>query len=258
MDLPARFTELDTSGLYLNVPVPSNIDTSTTSYIGEFSLVPLAFFAHDPCITAGWGNDGGPVGLHSTVVHTTSNQGWATIEIVLIRLDTSFTPSGHFPVYLNRSQPGGHTRVGHDTAVCVQLYEPWIVEAYNTSTRSPSVLRILGKGDTSTSLSPSGNLQGDPMPDTGHLNTTGKEDVFRLAHDDGFFRMWELKFSENENWEHYVPPPIVGSVIPSRTTFLLTSAYSIGHLFHRRCWTPRIYRALPRPVRNYPCTGQRC
>jgi len=40
MELPAELTKTDLSELLANETMPSNIDTSTISYVGEFSSAP--------------------------------------------------------------------------------------------------------------------------------------------------------------------------------------------------------------------------
>lgn len=161
------------------------------------------------------------------------DQGWTTVETVLIRLNTSFTPSGRFPVYSNQSVPdanGVESRIGYDAAVCVQKYEPWIVEAYNTSIGSPTTLRIIEKGDGSASLLPSGDIQGSPIAGTRNLNVTGKNPAFYVAHDNSINQM----VKDNGRDRSYVPSPTVGPVIPCRTPFSNSQA---GGFFYRRCWT---------------------
>lgn len=105
---------------------------------------------------------------------------WMTIETVLLRFSSDYAPSGRFPVYVNSSVDGRW--MGYDAAVCVRKYEPWIIETYNATIVSPSALRVIGKGDDSTPLLPSGDIQGDPIANTRYLNTTGKYHAFAIAH----------------------------------------------------------------------------
>ena len=136
------------------------------------------------------------------------DQGWMTVETVLIRLNTSYTPSGRFPVYSNESVSdanGVETRIGYDAAVCVQRYEPWILEAYNASVGSPSALRIVEKGYGGTSPLPSGNIRGVPIVGTRNLNTTGKNPAFYVAHDNSINQM----VKDNGRDQLYVPSPTV-------------------------------------------------
>ena len=164
------------------------------------------------------------------------DQGWMAVETVLIRLNTSFTPSGRFPVYSNESLPdanGVETRIGYDAAVCVRRYEPWIIEAYNASVGSPSALRIVKKGYGSALPSPSGFIHGTPIVGTRNLNTTGKNPAFYVAHDNSINQM----VKDNGRDLFYVPSPTVGPIVPSRPTSVLTLTYSVGRFFHRRRWT---------------------
>ena len=82
-------------------------------------------------------------------------------------------------------------RLGFDAVVCVQKYDPWITEAYNTSTRSSFALRIVQEQNGSTSLSPSGSIQGAQIAGTRYLNATGKDFVFSMVHDGSVDRFGE-------------------------------------------------------------------
>jgi len=188
---------------------------------------------------------------------TTWDQGWTTVETVLLRLDTDSTPSGHFPVHWTNtfSTPSiVKVRTGYDAAVCVQKYEPWIIETYNTSIVSPSALRVVGKGNDSTSQLPSGIIRGTRIADNRNLNATGKNPVFIYAHENSLGGIMVT----NNDWiaGYYRPTPLVGLVVPRVTTFLLTSTNSTGHFFHQWHWTSGIHRTPSRPARNYPRTGR--
>ena len=213
LDLPTQFTKPDLSLLGTNDAFPSNIDPSSISYVGEFFSAPTSLRVSNPCTTAGLAHHGEPVAFNSVVANTTNNQGWTTAETAFIRLNTTFTPFGRFPVYSNRSLPyynGTQNLIGYDVAVCVQLYEPWIIEAYNTSTGSPTALRIVDKGDGSTSPLPSGIIQGTPIAGARYLNTTGKDAVLSMAHLFSFFRMAQVAIDQGKGWGTYGPAHIVG------------------------------------------------
>jgi len=157
------------------------------------------------------------------------------IETILTRLNNSFAPSGHFPIYSNKSLPdanGTETRIGYDAVVCLHRYEVWIVETYNTSITSPSILRIVGKWDGSTPLSPSGSIRGNSISNTRYPNTTGKDYGFFLAHENSVNLIWK----DNDRTGSYFPSPTVCPVVPLRTLFL-TMACGVGRIFHRRNWT---------------------
>src|ERR1700735_3805973 len=97
------------------------------------------------------------------------SQAWTTVETGLIRLNNSYTPQGTFPVYGSPIPDinGAETRVGYDAVVCVQRYESWIVETYNSSIGSPTALRLVGRIDVP--LTPE-KMMGDSISDTKMLN----------------------------------------------------------------------------------------
>ena len=175
-----------------------------------------------------------------------------SLETFILRLDTEDTPSGRFPVSLNKSLPHAdrvkHV-IGYDAAVCLQRWEPWIIEAYNTSIASPSALRIVGKGTRDTSLLPSGNIQGAPIENTRYLNTTGKELAFGVTYDNSLSKMVK-EISRNSD---YIPSPTVGPVVPPRTASNL-------NLLRRRFLLPKALDLLdtlnsPRTCSQSPVRG---
>ena len=166
----------------------------------------------------------------------TGNQGWTTVETVLVRFDTSFTPSGRFPVYFNWSWPGESgqiSRMGYDAVVCVQKYEPWVMETYNTSIGSASALRIVGGGSGGTSLSPNGTIRGAPIADTTrYLNTTGKDLALAVARKISISQLTKLTTGRGEP---YIPSPTVGPVAPC-VNIRPDIELPVGCFFHRRHW----------------------
>jgi len=245
--------------LNLNDTIPPNINLSTMSYFGAFLPAPLAFVVSNLRTTVGAEDDGNGIILNPSyddgnrVVFDQMpdevglDQGWTTVETILLRFDTSDTPFGRFPVYLNKSLPHAgrvHNVIGYDAAVCVQKYESWIIEAYNTSIASPSALRIVEKGDISTSALPSGNIRGAPIENTRYLNTSGKGPGFYIALDNSINKL----IKENARSSDYLPSATVGPIMSSGTTFLLTSA-----LFRRLFLSPMALDLGDTP--NSPQTG---
>jgi len=210
MDLPVPFTKPNFDNIIAGDTIPSNINPSTISYCREISPAILIFFASNPRHTVRWGDDGQGVSLNSkAVTHPDeSPREWTTVETFLIRFGELLTTSGHFPVYSDKNEWG--IKIGYDAAVCVQRYEPWIIEAYKRSIVSPSVLGIVGKGNSSTSLSPSGNIRGPPIANTSrYLDAIGKRAAFYAAHDNTIVQM----LKEN-NRAYYLPSPAVGPAVP--------------------------------------------
>ena len=256
MGVPPSFLE---DNLHPSDPVPSNVDPSTISYAGEFSLGPLGFFMSNPRPAVEMSDSGVAISAHAVMYAEPDESdypGYAAVETVVIRLNTSFTPNGRFPVYSNRTLPdvnGTETRIGYDAAVCLQKYDPWIIETYNTSIVSPSTLRIVDKGYGIASPSPSGKIRGAAIASTRFLNTTGKDVAFWVAHSNGVNQIWK----DNDRGSNYVPSPTVGLTMPPHATLLLTSTYSPGRFFHRRRWTRRIRRTLSGTACHHPSTGRR-
>ena len=218
------------------------------------SLVP------NPCTTVQMADTGVGISAHAFMYAEPDESqypGFTAVETVVIRLNTSFTPSGRFPVYSNRTLPdinGTETKIGYDAGVCLQKYDPWIIETYNTSIVSPSALQIVDKGYNVTSPTPSGKIRGAAIENTRFLNTTGKDVAFWLAHANGVNQMWK----DNDRGSNYVPSPTVSPVVPTHTAFLLNLTYSTGRCFHRRHWTWGIRRTLPRSPCHYPRSGRCC
>ena len=232
IDLPTQFTGPDPFDLkYI---IPSNIDPSTISYVGEFLPVIPTIPLSNPRTTARSKDDGSPVGLLSVDINLADDQGWATLDTVFIRLETHYTPSGHFPVY---SDLPSHRTIGYDAAVCVQKYESWIIETYNASITSPSLFQIIGKGNWSTPLLPSGSIRGTPIADTRYLNMTGKRNVFSYANRDAVNRMGNDINTE----ESYNPNDAVSPTMLPPTAFFLTSAYSADRVSRGEHWTAWIH-----------------
>lgn len=109
------------------------------------------------------------------------------METALIRVNTSFAPHGVFPVLSPTSTPDMHgleTFVGYDAVVCLQLYEPWIVEAANGTATQPASLRIVEKNAVVRSVGSGERRVGPPLDlaevKTGPLNSTGLAPVYVL------------------------------------------------------------------------------
>jgi len=250
MDLSTKFEgSYPQSEITGNDSVPSNIDPSTISMTREFLSVPLAQFLSNLRTSANFPDNNMCVSVDTANVSSNEEE-WMTVETVLIRILARRAPSGHFPVYFEKA---GFEKVGYDAAVCAHKYEPWIVEAYNTSIGAPSILRIVGKASAGTPLSPSGNIRGAPISNTRYLNATkkGKGNVFVSAIGTGIHQI-----VKDESLASYFPTPVVSFIVPSCTTFLPTSTYSTGHFFHRWCWAYGIHRTLSRPACRHPGTGR--
>jgi len=240
--------------------IPSLTGTFQRSPSSVSPCRPLALFLSNPASPVEFSKFD-PGANFYTAPFTADNQGWTTVEIVTIQLNTSSTPSGRFSVYSNHSLPdanGIETRIGYDAAVCVQKYEPWIIEAYNTSFGSSYALQIVEKVDSSTPMSPSGNIRGPRIANTRYLNTTGKDIAFISAHSRSVNQVKSVNYGRSPYLDDYIPPPTVGPVTPLRATSFQALTHSTVSFFHRWRWTSGVHRTLSRPVRQFPRTGWCC
>jgi hypothetical protein len=90
-------------------------------------------------------------------------------------------------LYSEQSVPdknGQPSRIGYDAAVCVELFEPWVVETYNATTGLPSSLGIVEKGNVVRDKRDNEKRDGSTLREVQReLNSTGKWSAFAVAHD---------------------------------------------------------------------------
>ena len=158
------------------------------------------------------------------IIFQDDSSGFYEIEIHLVRINELYTPQGVFPVFGPDVPSGG--RVGYDAAVCVEVYEPWIVEAFNSSSGVlPLTTRIVGRGNemrdewVDSMNSGSRNAKRKKRVTTAEraLNSTGKAEAFFVAHDNSVNQM----VKDNGRDQDYVPSPTVsaGLVVYARIAF---------------------------------------
>ncbi|PPQ70480.1 hypothetical protein CVT24_013287 [Panaeolus cyanescens] len=106
--------------------------------------------------------------------------GFITLETVLIRLNTQYAPNGKF----SRQATVGDATIGFDSAVCLQVYQPYVVEIYNSSIGLPNIVKINSR---SAGIQPNDreSMVGSPLSDpsvTRGLNSTGLINVYIVTH----------------------------------------------------------------------------
>ena len=123
--------------------------------------------------------------------------GWATVEIISVRLNDTFAPNASFPLFgqvgLNAS--GVETHIGYDAAVCVEVFEPWIVESYNSSGLRPVSTRIVSKGNTIIDVDNplATGKRGTKLESVERtLNSSEKFNAFQVAHDNSVNQMLKV------------------------------------------------------------------
>lgn len=203
------------SVLSANDTIPAGTNASSIVMAGKFfnNGVGHSFFSKP--------SDTGMEGCSHDIIHLLtgnvtfagdSGKGWVEIEVVLIRMNNTFTPNGSFPLF-GDVDPVTGSRIGFDSAVCVESYEPYIVESYNSTGVSPSTTRIVSKGGAieDSDLSPVGakrrnRLSGELVNTVQRqINSTGKLAAFSIAHENSIDQM--VKDNGRDMW--YVPSPLV-------------------------------------------------
>ncbi|KAG6828760.1 hypothetical protein H0H92_006839 [Tricholoma furcatifolium] len=131
----------------------------------------------------------------------TGGNGFISVEEVLVRLNTTYAPNGTFAVESSQSVPdaqGNPTRIGYDAAVCVEVFEPWIVNVYNSSTvGQPNSISIVGPGNEVESVNATEKLVGPPLSTTDpnaarQLNSSDMASVYEIAHDNAVNQLLKL------------------------------------------------------------------
>ena len=124
--------------------------------------------------------------LNTYLVVSSNESGneWVEIGIVLVRLDSYWAPNASFSVWSKSLHDIG--RVGYDAVVCVEMYEPWIVQIYNSSFGVPTTMAIVGKSAT-TDFEPDDGNRGPHLDSyTRVLNSTDKSTAFYVRYAGGF------------------------------------------------------------------------
>ena len=125
--------------------------------------------------------------------------GWISIETLLLRINDVYAPKGKFQLkpdtLHNTTIPDGkggmvQGRIGYDAAVCLELFEPYIVEVYNSTMGLPTTMRVISKGGHIADDIVDGAAvtvrKGDPITDTSatrELNSTKLAAVYETLHD---------------------------------------------------------------------------
>jgi len=74
----------------------------------------------------------------------TNGQGWKLLDLHLARINTIYAPNGTFLA----SVPVNGSQIGYDVAVCLEVVEPWILEAYNSTGGAPYTTDFISPGNS--------------------------------------------------------------------------------------------------------------
>ncbi|KAK0231351.1 hypothetical protein IW262DRAFT_1262876 [Armillaria fumosa] len=186
--------------LQLNDTLPSTVDVNGTALAAYFSDNGVAHSFFSKPVTSG-----------------DEGFGWISIEWVLVRLNTTYSPNGTFAAYSTESvldANGTETRIGYDAAVCLELYEPYIVETYNSTTGLPSSTDVISQNkeitDSSAQGAPEEKRTGKAVTGPNvkrQLNSTRLQDVYDILHGNSVNQM----VKDNGRDAFYVPSPTLVS-----------------------------------------------
>ncbi|KAF8604938.1 hypothetical protein BDV93DRAFT_605807 [Ceratobasidium sp. AG-I] len=158
--------------------------------------------------------------------------GWLTVEIVMVRLNQSYTADNStFQVFGELG--ANRTRIGFDAAICVEEVKGYVVDAYNNSAGSPISLNLqyfgtqLNTSATTLTQDPANprepsKQQGDSLPPDVQrgISSAGKWPVYNASHYNA--RNIMLKDNGRDWW--FVPNPTVvafgGGMAPTEYTKL--------------------------------------
>ncbi|KIY63410.1 hypothetical protein CYLTODRAFT_432999 [Cylindrobasidium torrendii FP15055 ss-10] len=179
MEFPSRLMQLLNVSNFLDVndTLPIGLDITKISDVAKFYDNGVAHSMKSKPLT----------------LNVTGYNGWVSIESVLIRMNTTYAPNGVFGAYSTQSIPdvdGNPTHIGYDAAVCLELFEPWVVETYNATLGPPTTMGIVSKGATivdSPSLDKDAkeHRKGDSLDKSSvktKLNVTGLNPVYDVLH----------------------------------------------------------------------------
>ena len=186
LSLPDVFKTPELSFLSPNDTLPSGVSEEEVAYIGAFvSCTGISIFSANPAPAGFWDN-GVAHSFHSvTPTNGESGNGWVGAETVLVRLNNSYTHDASFPVWSADAivdASGFSSRIGYDAVVCVEMYEPWIVQIYNSSLGLPTTMSIVNKSASTDFETDHGNS--GPYLDsyTRALNSTGKDSAYYVRY----------------------------------------------------------------------------
>ena len=166
--------------------LPSNVSEEEVAYICAFVLcAAISIFSADLASAAFL--DSGVAHLFDSRTPTTgeSGNGWVMIETALVRLDRDYAPNASFPVWSVSPVTSGYNLsplVGYDAVVCVKMYEPWIVQIYNSSLGVPTTMSVFGKAASTDFETDYGNRGPHLDSYTRVLSSAGKDSAYYVGY----------------------------------------------------------------------------
>ncbi|CAE6406281.1 unnamed protein product [Rhizoctonia solani] len=166
---------------------------------------PAGIIESDVGLMSKWWDNGVAHQFKSAALDTgDAGKGWTMLEIILVRLNETYTPQGQFPQYV----PGGNngTRIGLDAALCVSEIRAHTLDAYNNTAGLPTTLGYLYSGAQFNTTGK--KMEGEWIKGVQRgINSVGKWTVFSNAH----FNSRNVMIKDNGRDQRYVPNPTVVS-----------------------------------------------
>ncbi|KAK0237132.1 hypothetical protein EDD85DRAFT_770802 [Armillaria nabsnona] len=180
-----------TAVLRLNDTLPSTVDVNDTAFAAYFTDNGVAHSLKSQPITMG----------RAPII--------ISIEWVLVRLNTTYALNGTFATYSDEyvlDKNGRETWIGYDAAVCLELYKPYIVETYNSTTGVPSSTGIISQNKEITDSSATEKRTGNAVTGSNvkrQLNSTELKYVYETLHGNSVNQM----IKDNGRDASYVSSP---------------------------------------------------
>jgi len=186
LPLPDVFKTPRVTLLSPNDTLPSGVSEEEVAYTGASAICAGIYVFSADLAPAGFWDNGVAHSFHSlTPIKGESGNGWVGTETVLVRLNNSYAPNANFPVWSAdpiEDASGFSSRIGYDAVVCVEMYEPWIVQIYNSSLGVPTTMAIVGKSATTDFETDYGNRGPHLDSYTRALNSTGKDSAYYVRY----------------------------------------------------------------------------
>ncbi|KAJ6567347.1 hypothetical protein DFH09DRAFT_457648 [Mycena vulgaris] len=205
------------SSFGIDFPLVLETPINTTTALQTNDSLPSSLNANDLALAAMFYDNGVAHSFKSVPVSLGEDgKGFVSIETLLVRLNTTYTPNGTFLTHSDLPVPdvnGQNTFIGLDAAVCLELYEPWVLETYNNSIGVPTTARIVNKGNTIVDANPmqfeEKNIR-PPLTDPAlkrQLDSINLLPVYDVAHGNSANQV----LKDNGRDAYYVPSPTLVS-----------------------------------------------
>ncbi|KAF4602487.1 hypothetical protein EYR40_005696 [Pleurotus pulmonarius] len=187
LDLPDRLNNsVNLTDVLKGDSLPASINTANTALGAVFFDNGISHsFKSDP---VSMGQDG---------------KGFTSLEVLLVRVDTSFTPKGVYPVTRTATTPP--QTIGYDGAICLELFEPWVLETYNSTVGAPTSTRIVSKGNEIANVGAELNTGARLSGVKRQLDSSNLSSVYDVAHGNSVNQL----LKDNGHGSPYAPNPTV-------------------------------------------------